>query len=239
METTAVRRTMNNTALQNGRPSVFESEEILESDRGKQVSFQTKRSQHCIRCGALGHFWRQCPHPYRKELAFAGNNQNAMKSNLAPRSKELSKPIHHTLTDDRSASEFVENEMPMDQPDDMPEQVVAYTSPANGKAPEFCWVCSIYRAEMDTESNVCTSVVVDSGASASVCSMSFVKSTVPMLWSSRKESSKQFRFGDSRSFSSLGLLVIPGTMIVVTPVGKKRFGSPSRVARSKQKFQCW
>ena len=163
----------------------------------------------CLRCGSPEHFWRQCPHPFRKELLFGSKN--------AAENKAKERPT------------FLTNEEMLVEP-----EIVAGIEPPNLTAddssaivndtPVVClddgrfnfdsvWVCNVYSV---TEPNLdTTSIVIDSGASSSVCSASVVNSFDPTLIQKLDHGVRRFRFGDSRCFPSLGLILLHGTLPII------------------------
>ena len=115
-------------------------------------------------------------------------------------------------TDDVLNFDVLEGELTLSNiNDDIPtgEAGIAEAPVGAVESPSFAWVCSVYK--MSTESNVngYASIVIDSGASASVCSKQFVMDFFPSLWLSRASSRRSFKFGDSRVFVSLVSLIIP------------------------------
>ena len=132
----AVRRTTSNVAMPNGRV-------LLESDhgngpigasdvRGDEVAWETTRRnstgsfvrgpQKCIRCGSTEHFWRQCPHPFKKNLMFGKDMdpednksnvvqaRNQMKHALVSTTDDL---LNFDLTDSQTQGAGPTNDTPM------------------------------------------------------------------------------------------------------------------------------
>ena len=97
METTSLRRTTRNIGMRNGKSQgVFEIDEVLGGERAKPASTSPiRKTTGSIRCGPPDPYWRQCPHPYRKELAFASGKGAAWGSSVAkPKGGEAKNEFH-------------------------------------------------------------------------------------------------------------------------------------------------
>ena len=71
----------------------------------------------------------------------------------------------------------------------------------------MCNVYSLSGPNVDTNS-----IVIDSGESSSVCSTESINKVSPALLSKLDHGSRKFRFGDSRSFESVGTVLMRGTL---------------------------
>ena len=70
-------------------------------------------------------------------------------------------------------------------------------------------VCSVFKAQDSLKLNDYTSIVIDSGASGTVCRKIFVSERYPVFREHRSSSGESFKFGDSRHFVSCGEIDIP------------------------------
>ena len=229
MDTMAVRRTTANTGLQNGKGhgNTYEAEHILESDRGAASSsnntVRTKSNAPlCLRCQSPDHFWRQCPMPFRKDLNFGQGGQNVTpKVKNVPKNREDLRRTLLTMAEDiLLETESIEGTLAPEN-DDMPRNGETNDTAGEEKI-HLCWVSTVFRVDVLRGSNVSTNVVIDSGASSTVCSVDFLKYLPKRTWDERLDSSKKFRFGDSRCFPSLGSIVIRGFLDLETKAGFKR-----------------
>ena len=75
---------------------------------------------------------------------------------------------------------------------------------------------------MQVGSNVCTNVVIDAGASATVCSLGFMKYIDPKVRDNRKAGRAKCRFWDIRRLRILGSILITGHLNLNTSAGIAR-----------------
>ena len=218
MDVTAVRRTTVNTGMANGK-GILNTGEVEHALENTTNRVQKTNGPLCLRCQSPDHFWRQCPMPFRKDLNFGGNPQNVTpKPKFANRSKDDLKRTLLTMAEDiMLENESLEKAYAVDHDDGPNTHDVE--EPSEEEKVHLCWVSSIYRVQVREGSNVSTCVVIDSGASSTVCSKEFLHGLNPNVWKNRRESDKKFRFGDSRCFPSLGLICIVGLLTLKTDKG--------------------
>ena len=200
MGASAVRRTTTNNGIHNGKGQgqVYEMEQIMESDRnapsiGKKKG-QMRSLPLCVRCRSPGHFWRQCTMPFRKDLDFGtGSSSIEPKPRASNRNRDDLRGTLLTMAENiLLESEIMGIPIP-DETEDIPEGNDAVEKGEEGKA-YLCRVSNIYRVKSQVGPNVCTSVVIESGASTTVCSMGFIKFLAPQIWGDRMVREKKFLF---------------------------------------------
>ena len=109
-----MRRTTSNVAMQNGG-AVLESElgqnierfnegkmdeSTLETTRRNSTGSYPRGPQKCLRCGSTEHFWRQCPHPFRKNLMFGRESENKDRKGETSAARNNLKHALLSITDD-------------------------------------------------------------------------------------------------------------------------------------------
>ena len=85
------------------------------------------------------------------------------------------------------------------------------------------WVCNVYSLSNPNVDK--TSIVIDSGGSSSVCSTEEVNKMNPSLLPKLDNGPREFRFGDSRSFDSVGIAPMRGKLPI------NRLGNPCYLIR--------
>ena len=60
-----------------------------------------------------------------------------------------------------------------------------------------------------------TDIIMDTGSSSSVCSVVMVKTLFSEFADPLRSSKKTFKFGDSRSFASIGVIFVSSTLMMV------------------------
>ena len=78
-------------------------------------------------------------------------------------------------------------------------------------------VCNVFASASEAPRDLAPNIVIDSGASATVCSLAYIESRFPNFRQELSPGAKSFKFGDSRRFSSLGRLILSGYIRVRTP----------------------
>ena len=233
MEKTSLRRTTQSMGIQNGRGGEEEVDSRFEGQRrfstgsapSMDMHFEMNRnpgnanamkSARCLRCGSMEHFWRQCPHPFRKNLTFGGTDQKTKGSGSLSTKEQLKKTL---LAATEELLNFDSEEIKINGPDndDIPDSInVTSTLVPPALDDTLVWVCSVFRAEEEScQMNGTTSIIIDSGASGSVCSRKFAVDFGNGLWESRRPSTRRFKFGDSRTFPSEGSIIILCTISVI------------------------
>ena len=132
--------------------------------------------------------------PFRKDLNFGSDSINITpKPKTFSRNRDDLRKTLLTMAEDILLESESLGTFPVNENDDIPKGS-GDGEPLEEEQIHLCWVSAIYRVQVQTGSNVCTSVVIDSGASATVCSLEFVKFLPPQVWKDRNSSEKKFRF---------------------------------------------
>ena len=225
MEKVSLRRTTQNMGMPNGRfssstetradplrrnstGSVNQSDTHVETAR-RPASAHSMTNAVCLRCGSPDHFWRQCPHPFRKNLALNTEDSTGKTTNQKLMREQLKKTLW-AATEDLINFEAEEMQTKPPDNDDIPETINTSSALTTDSTEEtLVWVCSVFRVGEGEQMNGPTNIIIDSGASGSVCSRVFAISFGCGLWDSRQSSTRRFKFGDSRVFNSEGSVTIP------------------------------
>ena len=153
-------------------------------------------------CGSADRFWEECPHPFRPNTSSQSANRPMPKSTSIDRdrtNKQVFIPDQPVLVSEYPSGHI---EPPVLSPDDAQSQSEFLLG-------DLIFVCSEYtqRRANTTHTNV-PDIIIDTGASASVCSLSMVTEYFPTALSALTPSKRSFRFGDSRTFSIMGIIYL-------------------------------
>ena len=206
-EEKAVKRSSNVLNFQNGK--TLSREQVLAAEMKRRASTGSDQGQtrRCLRCGSPDHFWRSCPHPFNPDL-FPWNGKTTSDKNADNRSK--SSPVKQTLLaepEDETNAENIVEEMHSTL-DDTQNQIGFYLD-------DLIFVCSAYETLLFTHKTDLASIVLDTGATSSVCSIDLVKMHFPLLMSKIRPSGKSFRFGDEKKFPSLGRVCFKNSLNII------------------------
>ena len=164
--------------------------------RGSTGNLQMAQHKRCLRCNSEDRFWRSCPHPFRPEQ-YTGNASRPNQKNNAPRTESSSSK---TVLIAEPAIEEVSDDPPAGPPvnvDDVQNQQGFYLD-------DLIFVRIASGIILFSPQTDITSIVLDTGATSSVCSVDVIRKFFPHLMSDLRPSGKTFRFGDSRKFTSTG-----------------------------------
>ena len=156
----------------------------------------------------------QCPHPFKKNLMFG---RDADQKDRKPDASQAPNQLKHALvsiTDDLLNFDLAESHAQNNGSTDDTSNVGGDTAQCqNDGGRSFVWTCNVFRAR--GISKVVGAITPVSRWAQEHRHLSVVvgwqKECLPTVWSSRKNSSGGFKFGDSRVFPIVRRIITPCT----------------------------
>ena len=171
----------------------------------------------------MDHYWRQCPHPFRKELLFGDPARAKAAMTAAPKRKGDGKGTWLVGNLEQWTDLGVVSEPIPEPPNLLDGDAPAFhlaDEPESMFVGDALWVRSVFESASEVSQDLEPNIATDSGASATVCSIAYIESRFPNSQQEISPSSKSFKFGDSRRFGVKGKLILSG-YLGVRSLGKK------------------
>ena len=152
------------------------------------------------------------PPPVQKNLMFGRDNESKEKKTDPVLARNQLKHALVSVTDDLLNFDMAEShDQHAGSIDAAPNGEVGTSHSQSDGGQSFVWMCNVFRVKPRNRNggDDYTSIVVDSGASASVGSSRIVKQYLPESCGIRRYISKTSKFGDNSVFSSVVQILLP------------------------------